>query len=163
MHWSAFFVFVLATQGPKRKRISRWIAHSIHGLAFMAWHSWPGIRRIAFMALQSCKGKMFGEQFFLINSWDLIPYIYIYIHANTFMTSMKLLARAKATDFWQSGMCWWWQKGNMQNVCVHALSNEFACYMLPWKKSKSGMLSFFGRSAGLMDSPSGLVFCNFKS
>ena len=159
MHWSTFFVFVLATQGPKRKRISRWIAHSIHGLAFMAWHSSNCIHGITILQRENVWRANLFDKF--MGSYSI--YIYIYIHANTFMTSMKLLARAKATDFWQSGMCWWWQKGNMQNVCVHALSNEFACYMLLWKKSKSGMLSFFGRSAGLMDSPSGLVFCNFKS
>ena len=129
MHWNISFVFVLATQGPKRKSISRWIAHSIPGLAF--------IRRITFMAFHSCndfsRRKIIWKQIYFsyiyiqsfleeiysnlvyVYSWQFIFCIYI---MHTFMISMKLLA-AKATDFdsFACRMCWWWQKKDRACAC----------------------------------------------
>jgi len=79
------------------------------------------------------------------------------------MTSMKLLARAKATDF-DKVACAGGDKKETCRMCVHALSNEICLLHVALEEVQIRyMLSFFGRSAGLMDSPSGLPFCNFKS
>lgn len=158
MHWSTFFVFVLATQGPKRKRISRWIAHSIHGLAFMAWHSSNCIHGITILQRENVWRAIFFDKF--MGSYS----IYIYIHSCKYIHDQHEIAgKSKSNRFltkWHVLVVT--KRKHAECVCM-LCRMKFACYMLPWKKSKSGMLSFFGRSAGLMDSPSGLVFCNFKS
>lgn len=139
MHWSTFFVFVLATQGPKRKRISRWIAHSIHGLAFMAWHSSNCIHGITILQRENVWRANFFDKF--MGSYS----IYIYIYTFTQIHS------------WPAWNCWQEQKQPILTKwhalvvtkrkhaeCVCMLCRmKFACYMSPWKKSKSGICYLF--------------------
>jgi len=94
MHWSTFFVFVLATQGPKRKRISRWIAHSIHGLAFMAWHSSNCIHGITILQRENVWRAIFFDKF--MGSYS----IYIYIHSCKYIHDQHEIAgKSKSNRF----------------------------------------------------------------